>query len=125
MCSTPSGIKGLGITKVLYEFHYKKEPSILNTFAFSNYLLHSSHAAFATFAMTSSRTALFAPESETKTEIARCRPLGSVTSPISLVAAVTPSTVRDVPVLCATTVPLGNNPSGGDNEAKEVAPSAF
>jgi hypothetical protein len=51
--------------------------------------------------------------------------LGSVTSPISLVAAVTPSTVRDVPVLCATTVPLGNNPSGGDNEAKEVAPSAF
>jgi len=55
--------------------------------------------------MTPSRTASFAPESETKTEIAICRPLGSVTSPTSLVAAVTPSTVRDVPVLCATTVP--------------------
>jgi len=36
----------------------------------SNYLLHSSHAAFATFAMTPSRTASFATESETKTAIA-------------------------------------------------------
>ena len=75
---------------------------------FHVYLLHSSHAAFATFAMTSSRVALFAPESETKTAIAICRPFGSVTIPTSLVAAVTPSTVRDVPVLCAITVPSGN-----------------
>jgi hypothetical protein len=99
MYSTPSGIKGLEITKVLYEFHYKKERSTLNTCAFSNYLLHSSHAAFVTFAMTPSRTASFAPESETKTEIAICRPFGSVTSPTSLVAAVTPFTVDEVPVL--------------------------
>jgi hypothetical protein len=60
--------------------------------------------------MTSSRTALFAPESETKTEIAICRPFGSVTSPTSLVAAVTPFTVDEVPVLCATTVPSGYSP---------------
>jgi hypothetical protein len=99
MCSTLSGIKGLGITKVLYEFHYKKERSTVNTCAFSNYLLHSAHAAFVTFAMTPSRTASFAPESETKTAIAICRPFRSVTSPTSLVAAVTPFTVDEVPVL--------------------------
>jgi len=86
------------------------ERSTLNNFAFSNYLLHSSHAAKANFRMTFSRTALFAPESETKTEIARCRPFGSVTSPTSLVATVTPFTVGEVPVLCATTVPSGSSP---------------
>jgi hypothetical protein len=74
------------------------------------YWLHSSQTAFATFAMTSSRIVLLALESETKTAIAKCCPFGSVTSPTSLVAAVTPSTVAEVPVLCATTVPSGNNP---------------
>src|SRR4028119_1023955 len=62
---------------------------------FHIYLLHSSHATFVTFAMTSSRIASFAGESETKTEIAICCPFGSVTIPTSLVAAVTPFTVDE------------------------------
>lgn len=74
------------------------------------YLLHSSHAVRATFAIAASRIASSAVESDTKTAIARCRPFGSVTNPTSFVAAVTPSTVPDEPVLCAATVPLGNSP---------------
>jgi hypothetical protein len=62
-----------------------------------------SHAAFAIFAMTSSRVASLALESEMKTAIAKCRAFGSATSPTSLVAAVTPLTVAEVPVLCTTT----------------------
>src|ERR1700682_2895612 len=79
------------------------------------YLLHLSQTALATFAITPSRVASSAGESETKTAIAKCRPpaapllapLDNVTSPMSLVAAVTPLTVPDVPVLCATIVPAG------------------
>lgn len=75
------------------------------------HLLHSFQVALATFAMTSSHLASFAEESEMiKTAIAICCPFGILTSPTSLVAAVTSLTVRDVPVLCAITVPLGNSP---------------
>lgn len=74
------------------------------------YLFHLSHTARATFAITSPRVTSSAVEPDTKTAIAKCRPSASFISPTSFVAAVTPSTVRDVPVLCATTVPSGNSP---------------
>src|SRR5205823_3214989 len=69
-----------------------------------------SQAAFAIRAMTLSRVASSAEESETKMATARCVPFGSVMIPISLVAEVMPFWVPPVPVLCATTVPAGNSP---------------
>src|SRR5882757_9539329 len=49
-----------------------------------------SQAAFAILAMTLSRVASSAEESETKTATARCRPSGRVIMPMSLVAEVMP-----------------------------------
>jgi hypothetical protein len=74
------------------------------------YLFIESQTAFAIFAMVPSRIASSAGESDTKTAIARCFPLGNVIMPISFVAAVIPFSVPDVPVLCATFVPAGRSP---------------
>jgi hypothetical protein len=61
-------------------------------------------------AITRSRVAASARESDTNTATARCRPPGSVTRPASFVARVRPPEVPLLPVLCATGVPGGSSP---------------
>ena len=74
------------------------------------HLAGSSHIVRDILAITTSRVDYFAKESATKTAMAKCRPFGSITKPISLVAPVITLTVPDVPVLCATVVPAGKSP---------------
>ena len=71
---------------------------------------NQSHAIRDALAIARSRVASSPLESETNTAIASFSPFGSVTRPTSFVAALTPFTVSEVPVLWATTVPAGNIP---------------
>ena len=61
-------------------------------------LLHLSHTALLIFAITASRVASSAGESETKTAMAMCLPLGSVTSPIGCSASCVHSRVPPLPL---------------------------